>query len=196
MACEVPVRARELAARLAALFVADSQLAVALKDAQHRLLGASDRLWSALHPDVFGLACGDPRRLSVGKGAIGERIDARGGGDATGVETAMLGVLEQVHWTIGRAFVDYQRAYEERRRLAVDVGELAQQLIEVLCAAGWSEDRARSADVHELAIARDDRALLCAVLGRFYDPGSLHDDDRTGARSRRARARDRRRGWR
>lgn len=154
MACEVPVRARELAARLAALFVADSQLAVALKDAQHRLFGANDRLWSALCPDVLGLACGDPRRLSVGKGAIGERIvDARGGGDATGVETAMLGVLEQAHWTIGRAFVDYQRAYEERRRLAVDVGELAQQLIEVLCAAGWSEDGARTADVHELAIA-------------------------------------------
>jgi hypothetical protein len=154
MACEVPVRARELAARLAALFVADSQLAVALNDAQLRLLGANDRLWSGLHPDVLGLACGDVRRLASGKGAIAERmVDAPGGGDGPEVEAAMLGALEQVHWTIGRAFIDYQRAYEERRRLAVDVGELSQQLIEVLCTAGWSGDAARTADVHALAMA-------------------------------------------
>jgi hypothetical protein len=153
MGCEVPVRARELAARLAALFVADSQLAVALNDAQHRLLGANDRLWSGLHRDVLGLACGDVRRLAAGKGAIAERmVDAPGGGGGLD-EAAMLGALERVHWTIGRAFIDYQRAYEERRRLAVDVGELSQQLIEVLCAAGWSEDAARTADVHVLAMA-------------------------------------------
>ena len=153
MACEVPVRARELAARLAALFVAASQLAVALNDAQHRLLGANDRLWSGLHRDVLGLACGDVRRLAAGKGAIAERmVDAPGGGDGPD-EAAMLGALERVHWTIGRAFIDYQRAYEERRRLAVDVGELSQQLIEVLCAAGWSEDAARAADLHALAMA-------------------------------------------
>lgn len=152
MACEVPVRARELAARLAALFVADRELAVALNDAQHRLLGANDRL-SGLHRDVLGLACGDVRRLAAGKGAIAERmVDASGGGDGPD-EAAMLGALERVHWTIGRAFIAYQRAYEERRRLAVDVGELLQQLIEVLCAAGWSEDAARTADVHVLAMA-------------------------------------------
>ena len=153
MGCEVPVRARELAARLAALFVTDGQLAVALSDAQHRLLGANDRLWSGLHGDVLGFGCGEVRRVAAGKDVVAERmVDAPGGGDGPGVEMAMLGVLERVYWTIGRAFVDYQRAYEERRRLAVDVGELAQQLIEVLCAAGWSEQAARSADVHELAI--------------------------------------------
>ena len=153
MACEVPVRARELAARLAALFGADRELAVALNDAQHRLLGANDRLWSGLHRDVLGLACGDVPRVAAGKGAIAERmVDASGGGDGPD-EAAMLGALERVHWTIGRAFIDYQRAYEERRRLAVDVGELSQQLIEVLCAAGWSEDAARTADVHVLARA-------------------------------------------
>ncbi len=151
VAREVPVRARELAARLAALFMADSQLAVALNAAQHRLLGANDRLWSGLHPDVLGLARGDVRRLAAGKGAIAERmVDARGGGDGPD-EAAMLGALEQLHWTIGRAFIDYQRAYEERRQLAVDVGELSQQLIEVLRAVGWSEEAARNADVHELA---------------------------------------------
>ncbi len=154
MVCEVPVRARELAARLAGLFVADSQLAVALSDAQHRLLGANDRLSSALGRDVLGLGCGGVRRLAAGKGAIAERmVDAAGGDDGPEVETAMLGALEHVHWTIGRAFIDYQRAYEERRQLAVDVGELSQQLIEVLCAAGWSREAARSADVHELAMA-------------------------------------------
>jgi len=154
MSCEVPVRARELAARLAALFVADSRLAVALSDAQQRLLGANDRLWSALDPGVLGLGCGEVRRLAAGEGAIARRIVAAAGGDdGTDVETAMLGAFERVHWTIGRAFVDYQRAYEERRRLAVDVGELSAQLIEVLCAAGWSREAARTADVHELAIA-------------------------------------------
>jgi len=153
MSCEVPVRARELAARLAALFVADSRLAVVLSDAQQRLLGANDRLWSALGPGVLGLGCGEVRRRAAGKRAIGERIVAASeGDDGTEVETAMLGALERVHWTIGRAFVDYQRASEERRQLAVDVGELSGQLIEVLCAAGWSREAARTADVHELAI--------------------------------------------
>jgi len=153
MACEVPVRARELAARLAALFVADSQLAARLNDAQHRLLGANDRLWSALQrADVLGLACGEARRFAPGKGAIAERMVDAPGGDGPD-EAAMLGVLERVHMTIGGAFIDYQGACEERRRLAVDVGELSEQLIEVLCAAGWSEEAARSADVHALAMA-------------------------------------------
>lgn len=152
MACEVPVRACELAARLDALFVADSRLAVALNGAQHRLLGANDRLWLGLRPDVLGLACEDVRRVVAGQGAIAERMVEAPGGDGPD-EAAVLVALEQVHWTIGRAFIDYQRAYEERRRLAVDVGELSQQLIEVLCAAGWSEDAARTADVHALAMA-------------------------------------------
>ena len=52
-----------------------------------------------------------------------------------------------------RAFHDYQSGCEERRQLAVEVGELSVQLIEVLCVAGWSEDDARDADVHELAKA-------------------------------------------
>ena len=109
MSGEVPVRARELAARLSALFRSDCELAERLNDAQRRLLGANDRLWSGLDPDA--------------------------------------------HWVIRSAFCQYQFACEERRRLAVDVGELSGQLIEVLCAAGWSEEAARDADVHELATA-------------------------------------------
>jgi hypothetical protein len=65
----------------------------------------------------------------------------------------VIAALGQVHWTIHSAFCAYQGACEERRRLAVEVGELAQQLSEVLCAAGWSRDQARAADVHELARA-------------------------------------------
>jgi hypothetical protein len=56
-------------------------------------------------------------------------------------------------WVIRSAFSQYQFACEERRRLAVDVGELSAQLTAALCAAGWSEDAARNANVHELATA-------------------------------------------
>ena len=66
-------------------------------------------------------------------------------------DTAVLGALQQIHSAIDRSFCAYQSACEERRQLAVDVGELSQQLTEVLCAAGFSADDARNADVHKLA---------------------------------------------
>ena len=50
-----------------------------------------------------------------------------------------------------QAFCAYQHAAEQRRQLAVDVGELSQQLTQTLCAAGWSADQARHANVHQLA---------------------------------------------
>jgi hypothetical protein len=68
-------------------------------------------------------------------------------------ETAVLGALQQAHWTIHRAFHDYQTAAEERRHLAADIGEVIRQFVDVLVAAGWSEERARGANVHELARA-------------------------------------------
>jgi hypothetical protein len=52
---------------------------------------------------------------------------------------------------IRRAFCAYQQAGEQRRQLAVDVGELSQQLADVLAAAGHTREQARSANVHELA---------------------------------------------
>ena len=109
MSGEVPAHARELAARLSALFRSDCELAERLNDAQRRLLTVNDRLWSGLDPDAS--------------------------------------------WVIRSAFCQYQFACEERRRLAVDVGELSAQLIAALCAAGWSEGAAREANVHELAAA-------------------------------------------
>jgi hypothetical protein len=58
-----------------------------------------------------------------------------------------LVIGQQIH----RAFCAYQRACEQRRQLAVDVGELSQQLTDVLTAAGYRPQHARSANVHELA---------------------------------------------
>ena len=58
-----------------------------------------------------------------------------------------LAVHQQVH----RAFCVYQQASEQRRQLAVDVGELSQQLADTLTAAGHRPEQARSANVHELA---------------------------------------------
>ena len=50
-------------------------------------------------------------------------------------QTGLLVWLGQIHWAIHQAFHAYQFACEERRQLAVEVGALAQQLTEVLCAA-------------------------------------------------------------
>lgn len=61
--------------------------------------------------------------------------------------TDQLAVCEQLH----RAFSTYQHAAEQRRQLAVDVGELTGQLADALTAAGYPAERARSANVHELA---------------------------------------------
>ena len=135
MTREVPARARQLASRLAALFESDSRIAVRLNDAQRRLRSANDQLWSGLRPDALGLVYDDAHQVAIGQG------------------TSSIAGLQQIHWTIHRAFIDYQSAGEERRQLAVDVGELSQQLTEALCAAGWPEEAARGANVHELAAA-------------------------------------------
>ena len=66
-------------------------------------------------------------------------------------ERLLRGPASEAHWAIYRAFCEYQFVCEERRQLAVDVGELSQQLSDVLSAAGWSRDQARAADVHMLA---------------------------------------------
>lgn len=50
-------------------------------------------------------------------------------------------------------------AAEQRRQLAIDVGEFSQQLTQALCAVGWSADQARRANVHQLASPTLDRPL-------------------------------------
>ena len=73
----------------------------------------------------------------------------RDGGPAA--NSQVLEALQHVRWTIHRAFCRYQFACEERRQLAVEVGELSQQLTDALRAAGWSALEAQQANVHELA---------------------------------------------
>jgi hypothetical protein len=143
----VPARARELAGAISVLFTRDAAIVARLNDAQRRLRAVNERLWSGLHPDAVGL-------LYDGAGAVGSSAiaaltsDGRAGGD-----TAALTACQQAHWSIHRAFNDYQDASEDRRKLAVEVGELSQQLTDTLRGAGWSTQHARQADVHQLARA-------------------------------------------
>lgn len=140
--CAVPARACELAARLAALFERDVALVGRLNDAQR---DANERLWLGLSPDAFGLIYDGA--APAGQGQIAALI-SDGGHES---QSEVLAALQQIHWTIDRAFHEYQSACEDRRQLAVEVGELSQQLTDVLCAAGFSADDARDADVHRLA---------------------------------------------
>ena len=62
-----------------------------------------------------------------------------------------LAAIQQVHWSIRSALHQYQAAAEQRRQLAGHVGEVIRQFVDALVAAGWSEEEARSTNVHELA---------------------------------------------
>jgi hypothetical protein len=107
----VPAHARELAARLSALFQHDVEIVKQLNDAHHRLAHANEQLYA------------------------GPILDAP----------------QQIHWQIHHAFCTYQHACEQRRQLAIELGEHSQQLIDALCAAGWSAQQARQTNVHQLA---------------------------------------------
>lgn len=154
----VPAQGRKLAAELAVLFEQDRRLVLQLNEAARRLRSANGRLWSGLHPDAIELLYEntDPLAISRGASAIAGIIaDAiRAGAAEHEVETAVLPALQETHWTIHRAFVEYQAASDERRQLAVTVGELVQQLADVLIAAGWPTDAARTVNVHRLAAGR------------------------------------------
>jgi hypothetical protein len=144
----VPACARELAGRLSAMFHRDCLIAGRLNDAQRRLREANERLWPGLAPDAFGLVYYGvaPAGQSQIAGLIG---DAVGGGHEP--RAVVLGAVQDVHWTIHRAFFEFQSASEERRQLAVEVGELSWRLTETLMSAGWSADDARDANVHQLS---------------------------------------------
>ena len=85
-----------------------------------------------------------------------EQLDARSAPDTLS--------LPDLHWRIHHAFCAYQDAAEQRRQLAVDVGEIAQQLTDALTQAGWTAQQARRANVHQLA--EPSRARV----GNFRDP--------------------------
>ena len=66
------------------------------------------------------------------------------------VETVVLRAVQEVHWTIHRAFCEYQRICEDRRHLAAEIGELIAGCVDGLVAAGWSEHEARNTNVAQL----------------------------------------------
>jgi hypothetical protein len=143
----VPVHARELAAQLSALFQRDVEIVKQLNDAHDRLAHANEQLYSGLAPDAFGLI-----NNSAAPGVIAASpIAALIRDDGPAAKDRILDALQHVHWQVHRAFCAYQHASEQRRQLAVDVGEYSQQLTQALCAAGWSAQEARQANVHQLA---------------------------------------------
>lgn len=140
----VSARARELATRLSALFDQDRRIAVRANDAQRRLRDANDRLWSGLAPDALGM-------IYDGAAPAGDSEIATLTGAGPASHTALLGALQETHWTIHRAFCAYQSACEERRGHAAEVGETIREFLDALIAAGWTEEQARNANVHQLA---------------------------------------------
>jgi hypothetical protein len=145
----VPGPARELAGRLSALFERDVEIVERLNDAHRLLRCANERLWSGLSPDAFGLIY-DGTALP-GRSQVAELADQARLASGVDRQAGVLRALQEIHWAIHRGLCEYQSASEQRRQLAFDVGELSGQLTEALCAAGWSADQARSANVHELA---------------------------------------------
>jgi hypothetical protein len=143
MSLAITQTARELAAQLAQRFREDAELAKRLAAAQERLRRANDQLWWGVHPDGLADIYGDdPAAVQV---AFAEnRSEVLAAPDP-------LRAAQQVHWKIHRAFIEYQAAAEERRQLAAEVGETIRQFVDQLLAAGWSEQQARDANVHELA---------------------------------------------
>jgi methyl-accepting chemotaxis protein len=109
----VPAQARQLAARLSALFDRDVEIVKRLNDAHQHLANANQQLDARAEPDTLKLT--------------------------------------EIRRRIHHAFCAYQDAAEQRRQLAVDVGEIAQQLTDTLTQAGWTTRQARRANVHQLA---------------------------------------------
>jgi hypothetical protein len=108
--------ARERASQLEQQFGQDADLAKRLCDAQRRLARANDRLWWGIHPDGLPAVYGEhPAAVEVAL--------AEGRSRVLGAPNPLRAV-QPVHWSIHKAFIDYQTAAEERRRLVADTGEL------------------------------------------------------------------------
>jgi hypothetical protein len=119
----VPDTARTLAAQLDALFGQDAEIARRLSAAQRQLQAANDRLWWGLHPDGLAAVYGeDPAAVEV---AFAENRS-----EVLGAPDPLL-AAQHVHWTIHRAFIDYQTAAEDRRQLAADIGEVIRRFVDV-----------------------------------------------------------------
>lgn len=147
--------ARRLAGELVQAFRQDQALAERQADAQHRWQAANERLWSGVDPDALGVVYANAADAAAGSSeVIGALRDALDGGlPGAEVQAAVLAALQQVHWTLHRAFCDYQTLCEDRRHLAAEIGELIAAFVAELVAGGWRETEARQTDVHQLAAA-------------------------------------------
>jgi hypothetical protein len=138
-----PDASHELAAQLECQFGKDAELTKRLADAQQRLTEANDQLWCGIHPDGLALLYGE--HAAAAEFAVAEHqsevLDA----------PDPLAAIQQAHWAIRGALIDYRTAAEERRQLAAHTGELIRQFLDALIALGWTEEQARNANVHELA---------------------------------------------
>ena len=146
MSGSISAVARALAGELERRFRQDAELAERLRDAQERLTRANDRLWWGLHPDGLKAVYGDdptPVEVAVAE-SHSEALDHRD----------PLVAVQQVRSQILGAFRDYQFAAEERRQLAAEIGEVIRRFVDELMAAGWPEEQARNANVHELASSK------------------------------------------
>ncbi len=138
--------ARQIAAKVSRAFEEDQQLATRLNDAHGRLLAANDRLWSGLHPDGLRWIYGEHPQIQA------VQLEDAVHSDSEVLRAAdPLGAIQGVHWQIHHAHHAYQTAAEDRRQLAADIGELLARLVDELQVAGWTEEEARNANVHELA---------------------------------------------
>jgi hypothetical protein len=150
MIADVPETAQQLADELADAFEQDRGLAQQQNACRDRLRSANARLWSGVHPDALGLIYDDIAAIGGDQGSsviAGSIVDAVCCGEsAAEVEAAVLPGLRETHWTIHRAFCEYQQLGEDRRHLAAELGEL----IAALATAGCSEQDARQAGVHQL----------------------------------------------
>ncbi len=142
----VPDRARTLARGLGGLFARDRDLAFAQNAVLQRLRDANDRLWSGLAPDGLGeIYGGHPEFEAVSlEAAFHARSELLESADP-------LAGVQEVHWEIHRAMIDYQNTAEDRRHLAGEIGEAIAQFVDSLINAGWTRQDAESANVDELA---------------------------------------------
>lgn len=85
---------------------------------------ANGELWSALHPDALGLLNDDTHHTAIGEGSsviAGLASDAiRFEHSVQQAESVLLPALQEIHWTIHRAFSEHQRISEDRRDLAAN----------------------------------------------------------------------------
>lgn len=137
----VPAPAREVARRVVAMFERDRERAIALNDAQRRLLEATDQLTLGLSAEA----------LIAIYGPTGPDIGLSGRKPAVLEDREPIAALERVAATIRSASVDYQHAAEDRRALGFDVGAANAELLTAMVDAGFSPAEARNADVHRLA---------------------------------------------